>query len=118
MSDDDPRMSLPDTVTCFNGEQFSETWYEEVWKPLFQSRRCDRCKETKPVLGVFIAGTTSYATSVIFGYRLDIAEKIIAALGLFAFCQECFNKLRYNGSGVPLTWSQLRDLKKKEKPNG
>jgi len=115
MIEDDPRMSLPDTVTCFNGEQFSETWFQEVWKPLFSSRRCDRCKETGPVLGVFLPGTTKYATSVIFGYRLDFAEKIIKSLGLFAFCQGCFNKLRYNGSGVPPTATQILTAWRKTK---
>ena len=111
----DPRMSLPDTVTCKNGEQFSETWYEEVWKPLFRSRKCDRCKETKETLGVFMGGTTTYATNVIFGYTLAVCEGIIRALCLKSFCRECFNKLRYNGSGGPLTGTQIRELWKKEK---
>lgn len=115
---DDPRMSLPDEITLKSGEPWSWTWFDEVYQPMFRSRKCDRCKETKETLGVFIGGTTTFATGVIFGYKQDVCEGIIRALCMTSFCRECFNKLRFNGSGVPLTWTQIRDLKKKENPDG
>jgi hypothetical protein len=110
----DPRMSLPDTITLKSGSPWSWTWYDEVFKPLFHPRKCDRCKETKDCLGVFIGGTTNYATDVIFGYTQEACEGIIRALRMTSFCQECFNKLRYNGSGVPPTASKIRELWKEE----
>jgi hypothetical protein len=107
-------MPLSDIVTLRTGEKFSEVWYQEVWRKLFIPRACSRCKETKDTLGVFMRGTTKYATSLIFGFPQEVAEKLIVILELDALCQECFNKLRYNGSGPPPHyWSRSPETRRK-----
>jgi len=118
---DDPlRMPLDDVVTFRNGEQFSEVWYESVYKPVFHSRKCDRCGVVKETMGAFIGGTTKFATYLVFGFRLEVVERMLIALQLNTFCKECFNKLKYNGSGVPPTATQILTAwrKKKEEKNG
>ncbi len=112
------KMDLPDTVVLKSGESFSETWFSEVWKPVFGSRRCDRCGEVKETLGAFIGGTTKFATYLVFGYPAEIVEKMLIALRLNTFCKECFIRLKYNGSGVPPTASQIRDHWRKERDDG
>jgi len=113
---DDPlRMPLDDVVTFRNGEQFSEVWYESVYKVVFHSRKCDRCGVVKETLGAFIGGTTKPATYLVFGYPVEIVERMLIALQLNMFCEGCFNKMRYNGSGVPPTATQIRAAWRKEK---
>jgi len=118
MPDDDLKMDLPDTFTFKDGEPFSETWYETVFKPVFRPRKCDRCGVVKDTLGCFVGGTTKYATYLVFGYRQEIVERMLIALRLNVFCLDCFNKLHFNGSGVPPTATQIRELWKKENTNG
>jgi hypothetical protein len=108
-------MDLPDVETLRSGEPWSWTWYDEVFVPVFRSRKCDRCGETKETLGAFIGGTTKYCTYLLFGYPAEIVEKMLIALRLNTWCLPCFNKLHFNGSGVPPTASQIRSSWKKEK---
>lgn len=111
-------MELPDIITFKNGEPWSETWYEEVFKPVFRHRKCDRCGVVTETLDAFIGGTTKHATYLVFGYPAEIVEKMLVALRLNTWCLPCFNKLHFNGSGVPPTASQIRSSWKKETPDG
>jgi hypothetical protein len=118
MPDDDLKMDLPDAVTLFDGTPFSDTWYLEVWRKVFHPRKCDRCGVVKDTLGAFIGGTTKYANYLLFGYRQEIVEKMLIALRLDTYCEECFNKLAYNGSGPPPKLSELRAMRKRRETDG
>lgn len=114
----DLKMDLPDVETLKNGEPWSWTWYDSVFRPVFRSRRCDRCGEVRETLGAFVGGTTKPANYLLFAYEREIVEKVLVALRLNVFCKPCFDRLRYNGSGQPPTASEIRDQWRKEKADG
>ena len=111
----DLRMDLPDKVLTTTGEWWSEVWYVEVFKKLFHPRACSRCREVRDCLGAFIGGTTKHVTSLIFAFPVDVADQLMVILELDALCEQCFNKLRYNGSGglPPHYWSRSPETRRK-----
>lgn len=112
------KMDLPDVETLRNGEPWSWTWYDEVFKPVFRPRKCDRCGVVKDTLGAFIGGTVKPANYLVFGYSIEMVEKMLIALRLNVFCEDCFNKLAYNGSGPPPKLSELRAMRKRRETDG